>query len=92
MIDRHALSRSFIYLLWNVQTKRNCVVTLKTRNIGTPTPTTAYLKPDGAGVVEDSGRYRFYANVTANAPGCIRWGGADDLGEWLSQPGVHCRS
>ncbi len=92
VINRHALSRSVIYLLWNAQTKRNCVVTLKTKNVGTPTPTRAYLEPDGAAAVEDSGRFRYYANVTVDAPGCIRWGGADDLGEWLSEPGVHCQS
>lgn len=92
IINRQRLSGSVVYLLWNGASQENCVVTLKTANIGEPTRTTAHLTPEGAGTTRDAGDYEFYANVTARAPGCIQWGGSDSTGEFTSPTGVHCSS
>lgn len=75
-------------LLWNGES--NCVVTLKTSSVGSPTPTSAYLEPSGASRSTDSGDYSYYAGPeSAVAPTCILWGGSAD-GETYDSPSEHC--
>ncbi len=92
VIDQHALTRSVVYLLWNPSTEQNCVVTLKTRDVGRKTSTTAYLQADGAPRVTDSGRFSHYAGpVRQKAPSCVTWGGSDGVGAAFVERG-HCNS
>ncbi len=91
IIDEHGLERSVVYLLWNSATQQNCVVTLKTRDLGHETPTTAYVQADGAPRVTDSGRFAYYAGpVLQKAPGCVRWGGSDVVGPAFDGYDGHC--
>lgn len=77
VIGHHDLDKSaVIYLMYNGST--DCVVTWKTKNVGTRTHTQAWIVVRNGTEVVDSGQYKFYAGpVKAYAPGmCIRWGGA----------------
>lgn len=86
IIDKQDLSgQGAVYLLWKGSVTQNCVVTLKTSNTSTPTPTSAQLQPDGATSHVDSGSYRYYAGpVRLPAPGCVRWGGSIGSARYLS--------
>ncbi|TQF02073.1 hypothetical protein E6W39_06985 [Kitasatospora acidiphila] len=71
----------------------NCVVTLKTTNVGTPTHVWAYINLNG---LEDQNRddstYSYYAGpryVDAPSGQCIYWGGGTDDGWAYEGPG-HC--
>ncbi len=90
VIDQRTLTRSVVYLLWKPSTQQNCVVTLKTREIGGKTPVTAHVQADGAPRLVDSGNFSYYAGpVRQKAPGCVSWGGSDDVGPGFSARG-HC--
>lgn len=74
-LDASGVHHGTVYLMWNGSA--NCVVTVKHRNRTTATTTSAYLEPEGATRVTDSGQFLNYAGpVRKTAPGCIRWGGA----------------
>lgn len=82
------VSQGTVYLLWNGT--NNCVVTIKHRNLGTATATSAYLEPAGATRVTDSGNFGYYAGpVRKVAPGCVKWGGATG-GAAYNSPSEHC--
>ncbi|BDT85414.1 hypothetical protein [Nocardia cyriacigeorgica] len=99
-IDTHDLGGlATIYLLYNGRT--NCVVTWKTANVGTKTPTRAMVAIWGqAGSFrQDFNNYAYYAGpVKVDAPGkCIAWGGTatrpGDPGNgvnWESPGPSHC--
>jgi len=87
-IDHHALPDATIYLDYNGS--QNCVVTIKTKNVGTPTYTEAWLfrQSDGSGA-DDHGNFGYYAGpvyilgqrlvpLRINRPMCA--GGRIDLG------------
>ncbi len=79
VIDQAALgSVGRTYLLYNSGTGSNCVVTLKSTNLGTPSAVSAFLEPQGASRTTDSGSYGYYAGpVKRSAPGtCVKWGGS----------------
>lgn len=92
VINSHALGDAGrVYLLYNSNNGYNCVVTLKTRNVGTPTQTTAFLEPQGSNRTTDSGNFSYYAGpVKRYAAGtCVRWGGSTG-GYSYTSPFQHC--
>lgn len=93
VIDRADLrGRGTVYLLWKASSRENCVVTLKSRDVGKRTPTSAFLQPQGQARARDAGSYDYFAGpVTRRAPGCITWGGAID-GVSYSSTLEHCGS
>lgn len=92
VIDQAALGTvGRTYLLYNAGTGNNCVVTLKSTNLGTPTAVSAFLEPQGSSRTTDSGSYSYYAGpVKRSAPGtCVRWGGSVG-GTSYTSPFEHC--
>ncbi|MEV0620024.1 M23 family metallopeptidase [Nonomuraea sp. NPDC050404] len=91
VIDSAALTGGRVYLLYNSGNKNNCVVTLKSTNLGTSTPVSAFLEPQGESRKTDSGSYGYYAGpVTTSAPGqCVKWGGSVGSSTYTS-PFEHC--
>jgi hypothetical protein len=75
----------YVYLLYSNSTKKNCVVTRKTVDHGTPTDTLARLMVQDEGQVEDppagsNTKYSHYADVQRAANGrCVAyWGYVED--------------
>jgi hypothetical protein len=91
VIDSAGLTGGRVYLLYNSGNGYNCVVTLKSTNVGTPSPVSAFLEPQGASRTTDSGSYSYYAGpVRRSAPGtCVRWGGSVGSSAYTS-PFEHC--
>ncbi|MGK5682855.1 protein kinase domain-containing protein [Actinoplanes sp. URMC 104] len=58
----------------------NCVVTVKTTGVGTPSPMSAYLELEGRDRADRTGTFDSHAGpVTAAAPAtCVKWGGSID--------------
>jgi hypothetical protein len=82
--------RGTVYLLWRGASQQNCVVTIKSTGVGTPTAAAAHLQPKGRSTTVDEGRFGFYAGpVRRPAPGCVRWGGSID-GVGYTSPWEHC--
>ncbi|GHH78936.1 M23 family metallopeptidase [Promicromonospora soli] len=79
------------YLLYNSGTGYNCVVTLKSTSLGTPSAVSAFLEPEDASRTTDSGSYSYYAGpVKRSAPGtCVKWGGSVGSTSYTS-PFEHC--
>ena len=81
----HDLPHAVIYLDYNGST--DCVVTIKTALVGTPSLVEAfvYRQSDAAGG-DDTGNYSYYAGPErVYAPQtCIDWGGSDDTTYWES--------
>ncbi|WP_205304455.1 M23 family metallopeptidase [Nonomuraea montanisoli] len=78
VIDSAALTGGRTYLLYNSGNGYNCVVTLKTSNLGSASAMSAFLEPQGESRTTDSGSYDYYAGpVRRDAAGqCVRWGGS----------------
>ncbi|MGW2095036.1 M23 family metallopeptidase [Promicromonospora sukumoe] len=92
VIDQAALgSVGRTYLLYNSGNGNNCVVTLKSTNLGTPSAVSAFLEPQGASRTTDSGSFGYYAGpVKRSAPGiCVKWGGSVGSTSYTS-PFEHC--
>ncbi|MEV4839154.1 M23 family metallopeptidase [Nonomuraea sp. NPDC049486] len=91
VIDSAALTGGRVYLLYNSGNGYNCVVTLKTTNVGTASPVSAFLEPQGSTRTTDSGSYGYYAGpVKRSAPGqCVKWGGSVGSSSYTS-PFEHC--
>jgi hypothetical protein len=70
------------YLLYNPGTGFNCVVTLKSYGVGSPSPVSAMLQRQGGPQRMDSGSFKYYAGPRkVKAPGtCVRWGGGITVG------------
>ncbi|MEU6407443.1 serine/threonine protein kinase [Microbispora sp. NPDC046933] len=66
------------YQLYNSSTGENCVVTLKTADVGKATPVSATLEVQGGGSKTDSGNFQYYAGpVKLQAKGkCVRYSGS----------------
>jgi serine/threonine-protein kinase len=80
-----------VYLLYNATNKKNCTTTIKTTDIGTATAAMAYLEPEGAARVTDSGSFQYYAGPVKGKAGatCVKWGGSiGDLA--YDSPLEHC--
>lgn len=92
VVDQAALgSVGRTYLLYNSGNGNNCVVTLKSTKLGTPSAVSAFLEPQGASRTTDSGSYSYYAGpVKRSAPGtCVKWGGSVGSTSYTS-PFEHC--
>ncbi|MFI7677375.1 M23 family metallopeptidase [Actinophytocola sp. NPDC049390] len=90
-IDRAGLTGGTVYLMYNSGNGYNCVVTLKSTNLGRATSVSAFLEPQGGTRTTDSGSYGYYAGpVRKYAPGtCVRWGGSVGSSSYTS-PFEHC--
>lgn len=91
VIDSAGLVGGRTYLLYNAGNGNNCVVTLKTTNLGSASPVSAFLEPQGASRTTDSGSYGYYAGPVrrAAADQCVRWGGSVGSSSYTS-PFEHC--
>ncbi len=85
----HALTGARVYLLYNGSS--NCVVTIKTSSVGTPTRTTAGLQVAGGQWAYDTGMYTQYAGPVKQAAAgkCVRYFGFHAGSEFTS-PFGHC--
>lgn len=90
-IDSQGLTGGRVYLLYNSSNSYNCVVTLKSTNLGSATAVSAFLEPQGGTRTTDSGSYGYYAGpVKKYAPNtCVRWGGSVGSSSYTS-PFEHC--
>ncbi|MFE0147274.1 serine/threonine protein kinase [Nonomuraea sp. NPDC059007] len=70
------------YQLYNNSTGENCVVTMKTVNVGKASPVSATLEVQGGGSKTDSGNFEYYAGpVKLPAKGkCVRFSGSAGSG------------
>lgn len=77
-IDSAAVTGGRVHLMYNPGTGYNCVVTIKSTNIGRATAVSAFLEVQGGTRTTDSGSYAYYAGpVKKHAPStCVRWGGS----------------
>ncbi|MFC6084676.1 M23 family metallopeptidase [Sphaerisporangium aureirubrum] len=91
VIDSAALTGGRTYLLYNSGNGNNCVVTLKTTSLGSPSPVSAFLEPQGASRTTDSGSYDYYAGPVRRAAAgqCVKWGGSVGSSSYTS-PFEHC--
>jgi murein DD-endopeptidase MepM/ murein hydrolase activator NlpD len=91
VIDSAGLTGGRVYLLYNSGNSDNCVVTLKSTNLGTATPVSGFLEPQGGTRTTDQGSYGYYAGpVKKHAPGvCVKWGGSVGSSSYTS-PFEHC--
>ena len=80
-----------VVLTYNATTKKNCVVTLKTTNLGKNTAVSAMLKVKGGTKATDSGKFGYYAGPVKKAAGgkCVKWGGSVGGASYTS-PFEHC--
>ena len=80
-----------VYLLYQSNGGRNCVVTLKTTQVGTDTAMSAHLQVKGKSKAADSGSFGYYAGpIRAAAAGtCVKWGGSVGAVAYDS-PFEHC--
>jgi murein DD-endopeptidase MepM/ murein hydrolase activator NlpD len=80
-----------VYLLYNPSNQYNCVVTLKSTSVGTPTAMSAFLTVQGSSRVTDSGSYSYYAGPVRRFAGntCVQWGGSMGSTAYQS-PFEHC--
>ena len=94
VIDSAALGTvGKVFLAYNSGNGYNCVVTLKYVSVGTASPVSAFLEPEGSTRTTDSGSFGYYAGpVTRSAPGtCVKWGGSIGSDSYTS-PFEHCGS
>jgi hypothetical protein len=91
VIDSASLTGGTVHLLYNSGNGYNCVVTLKSTNLGTATAVSAFLEPEGASRTTDQGSFAYYAGpVKVHAPNvCVRWGGSVGSSSYTS-PFEHC--
>lgn len=93
VIDAHSFGTQVgeVFLLYDGATGDNCVATVKYAGVGTASPMSATLRPQGGSRVKDSGNFSYYAGpVTAFARGvCVRWGGSIG-GRSYTSPFEHC--
>lgn len=91
VVDQAAVTGGRVYLLYNSGNGNNCVVTLKSTSLGTPSAVSSFLEPQGSSRTTDSGSYSYYAGpVKRSAPGtCVKWGGSVGSSSYTS-PFEHC--
>ncbi|MBC6460281.1 hypothetical protein [Actinomadura sp. HBU206391] len=66
-----------VYLMYNGSSGYNCVATLKSASVGTPTWTDAELIVQGSGSVHNEGQFKYYAAVQRYARGkCVDYLGS----------------
>ncbi|MGH8877473.1 MAG: hypothetical protein ACRD0P_09050 [Stackebrandtia sp.] len=81
-----------VQLLYDSKNKVNCVVTLKSVDIGKKTAVTAALTPKGGKAADDEGKFGYYAGPVRRdkAKTCVTWGGSIDGVEANSGGWEHC--
>ncbi|AOS62807.1 M23 family metallopeptidase [Actinoalloteichus hymeniacidonis] len=92
VINQRALGTAgTVYLTYNSSNQHNCVVTLKSKSVGTPTATSAFLEVQGQSRQTDSGSFGYYAGPVRKAAGstCVKWGGSAG-GQSYTSPFEHC--
>lgn len=91
VIDQANVTGGTVYLLYNSGNTNNCVVTLKSTNLGTASAVSAFLEPEGSSRTTDSGSFTYYAGpVKRSAPStCVKWGGSVGSSSYTS-PFEHC--
>ncbi|WP_019633625.1 M23 family metallopeptidase [Actinomadura atramentaria] len=91
VIDSYALTGGRVYLLYNSGSKRNCVTTIKSTNVGTASAVSAHVQAQGGSKVTDSGNFAYYAGpvTVAAASTCVQWGGSVGSSSYTS-PYEHC--
>jgi hypothetical protein len=91
VIDQAGLTGGTVYLLYNSGNSNNCVMTLKSTNLGTASAVSAFLEPEGSARTTDSGSFTYYAGpVRKAAPSvCVKWGGSVGSSAYTS-PFEHC--
>lgn len=91
VIDQAGVTGGTVYLLYNSGNSNNCVVTLKSTNLGTASAVSAFLEPEGSTRTTDSGNFAYYAGpVKRSAPStCVKWGGSVGSSTYTS-PFEHC--
>lgn len=89
VLESHGLDGATVYLLYNGS--YNCVVAIKTADVGTPTEILAGLQVAGSNWVIDTGSFRYYAGpVKQYGKGlCVKYGGAYGDSVYTSD-WVHC--
>ncbi|MFJ2030176.1 serine/threonine protein kinase, partial [Streptosporangium sp. NPDC087985] len=77
-----SFSGGTVYQLYNTSTGSNCVVTMKSTDVGTATSVFATLEVQGGGSRTDRGNYEYYAGpVILSAKGkCVRFTGGGSTG------------
>jgi len=90
VIDQAAVTGGRVYLLYN-SNGNNCVTTIKSSSVGTPSAVSAFLEPQGSSRTTDSGNFSYYAGpVKRSAPDtCVKWGGSVGSSSYTS-PFEHC--
>jgi hypothetical protein len=91
VIDSADVTGGRVSLLYNAGNSNNCVVTLKSTNLGAATAVSAFLEPQGGTRTTDQGNYDYFAGpVRKSAPGvCVKWGGSVGSSSYTS-PFEHC--
>ncbi|HEX5540941.1 MAG TPA: hypothetical protein VFX60_05165 [Micromonospora sp.] len=91
VINSHSLPGATTYVLYKNDGGYNCVVTIKTANVGTATRTGAWLETQDGRTAKDEGDFKYYAGpVRLPAPKtCIKWGGRSGGTSWTSN-WAHC--
>ncbi|HET9172051.1 MAG TPA: hypothetical protein VFN97_21650 [Actinospica sp.] len=90
-VERMDITGGSVYLMYNSSNGYNCVVTIKTADVGTPTAMAAYLGTKAGTGGEpstwqehDSGNYSYFAGpIYLYAPHtCVYYGGQAESGLW----------
>ncbi|MEV5572710.1 spore-associated protein A [Spirillospora sp. NPDC052269] len=91
VIDSKAVNGSTIHLSYDSGSGKNCVVTIKTKDVGSATRTGAYLYVQGSSPISEIDNFTTYAGlVYANAAGkCVQWGGGTNYQYWYND-WSHC--
>jgi peptidase M23-like protein len=91
VVDQAGVTGGTVYLLYNSGNGNNCVATMKSTSLGTPSAVSAFLEPQGGTRTTDSGSFTYYAGpVRRTAPGtCVKWGGSVG-GSTYTSPFEHC--
>lgn len=79
VIDEKGLSgKGRAFLLYNADSGKNCVTTIKNSKIGKKSAASAFLEVKGGDRATDKGKFSYYAGpVKKSAAGkCVKWGGS----------------
>lgn len=93
VIEQRKLDGAVAYLAWNGAKGKNCVTTIKTKNIGKRTTLAAGLMVSSGGHKVDSGKFSYYAGpAILPARGvCVKFSAASGASSFTSEWG-HCGS
>ncbi|MGW3370327.1 serine/threonine protein kinase, partial [Streptosporangium canum] len=80
------------YQLYNTSTGTNCVVTMKTADVGTATTVWATLEVQGGGAKTERGNYEYYAGgvILSSKGKCVRFSGGGPGGSTGTSSWANC--